>query len=320
MNGEKWCEIFATGTHKGRSYTTADLDTIVRNFRPAEREVPVVVGHPKNEDPAWGWVNRLRRTGAKLEALYRDVDPAFAKLVKAGRYRTRSVKLRGLKSGNPSLVHVGFLGAAPPAVEGLKPYQFSEEEQPDDVDVVEFNDATTGEDMSDITLTPEELQAKIDAAVAAQKAKDQEQFDALTVELANERNNRRLSEAAAVIAGLSEAGKLPPALATGLAEFAASLDDEDEVEFSADGDAKTKATRAQFFMDWLGRFEDSAIFSSVAGKDSDPKKDDDGDVAQFDGAGMNVSEESIAWRNRAHSYAKKHQVSLDAAFKATRNG
>lgn len=123
MNG--WVEIFRTGTHtdsRGRKmkWTERDLDRIVSTYDPKKREAPIVVGHPKSNAPAWGWVARLRRTGQVLEARFRQVAPAFLKAVRAGRYKKRSISLYPDKT----LRHVGWLGGVPPAVEGMADVAF----------------------------------------------------------------------------------------------------------------------------------------------------------------------------------------------------
>jgi hypothetical protein len=117
---DKWVEIFRAGEHvssdgRQRYWSEEDLDEIVRNYNPKEHEAPVVVGHPKTNDPAYGWVEALKRVGSILLAKFKQIDPEFAEKVKAGRYKKRSASIM---PGN-RLNHVGFLGAAVPAVSGL---------------------------------------------------------------------------------------------------------------------------------------------------------------------------------------------------------
>lgn len=123
-------EIFRTGTHKpmkgnARSFSVSDLDNIVE--KNAGREVPLVVGHPKMEDPAYGWANGISREGDVLFASADEIDPEFEQLVRDGKFRNVSIYL------NPdnTIRHIGFLGAVPPAVQGLKPVQFAEGEEGD---------------------------------------------------------------------------------------------------------------------------------------------------------------------------------------------
>jgi hypothetical protein len=135
-------EIFRAGTHTdmgGRtlSFTAADIAAMAAAYDPAQREAPLVVGHPKHDAPAYGWVDRLEARGDTLLAHPRadQTDAAFAEMVKAGRFKHRSVMLLPPgAAGNPSpsahyVKHVGFLGAQAPAVQGLKPIFFAADEE-----------------------------------------------------------------------------------------------------------------------------------------------------------------------------------------------
>lgn len=120
-------EIFKAGTHKPmggepQSFSPGDLDTIVTQNN--GKEVPLVVGHPKTEDPAYGWAKKFGREGDTLYAEVEEIDPEFAQLVNDGKFRNVSISL----NKDMSLRHIGFLGATPPAVKGLKPAKFSDGE------------------------------------------------------------------------------------------------------------------------------------------------------------------------------------------------
>lgn len=123
---DDWIEIFKAGTHTdsaGRTWTfgAADLDRIVAGYDPAVHEAPLVVGHPRDNAPAYGWVGGLKRAGDTLLAKFTGVAPEFEDLVRQGRFKKRSICL-----GKDGLLrHVGFLGAVPPAVKGLKDLVFS---------------------------------------------------------------------------------------------------------------------------------------------------------------------------------------------------
>lgn len=101
------------------------------NAAKSKHLAPLVIGHPKTDDPAYGWVDKLRLDGDTVVAEVGQVDAQFAALHRAGRYKTVSASFYAPKApDNPApgvyaLRHVGFLGAVPPAVRGLKPVQFS---------------------------------------------------------------------------------------------------------------------------------------------------------------------------------------------------
>jgi len=130
-------EIFRAGQHTAVSgatigFSEADLAGAVTAYDPALHEAPLVVGHPVMDAPAYGWVESLRLNGDRLVATPSQVDAAFAELVETGRYKKRSASFyppdhpANPKPGNWYLKHVGFLGAVPPAVKGLRPIAFGE--------------------------------------------------------------------------------------------------------------------------------------------------------------------------------------------------
>jgi hypothetical protein len=121
----KWYEIWRVGNYPQGNFTEDDVQQIMDNYRPEESEAPLVIGHPENEDKAYGWVEALKREGAKLLAKFKQVAPEFVEAVNQGRYKKVSVRLRKKENGW-NLIHVGFLGAARPQVEGLKTISFSE--------------------------------------------------------------------------------------------------------------------------------------------------------------------------------------------------
>lgn len=129
-----WFEVFKAGTQtdaKGvtHSFSDADLNSVVANFKP--KSAPLVIGHPKMDDPAWGWASELKAVGGSLFAKAEDVCAEFAQAVESKRYPNRSVRLEKTDNGY-KLAHIGYLGGKPPAVEGLA-WQFN---QADDADTL----------------------------------------------------------------------------------------------------------------------------------------------------------------------------------------
>lgn len=126
-----WFEVFKTGEHSDSSgnkasYSEQDLDKIatIYNSRIKENpsfQAPVVKGHPKNDDPAYGWVEMLKRKGNSLFAKVKQLAPEIINEIKQGRFKNISIALY------PDLLlrHIGLLGAIPPAVKGLQPVTFN---------------------------------------------------------------------------------------------------------------------------------------------------------------------------------------------------
>jgi predicted ribosome quality control (RQC) complex YloA/Tae2 family protein len=138
-----WIEIFNSGTHQDSSgneqlYTPEALDKMVavyneRTMNDPTLEAPIVKGHPQSDDPAYGWVEKLVRRGNVLLAKLKDLSDDFVGEVRKGLYKKVSIAIYP----DYMLRHIGFLGAAQPAVKGLAPLNFSEsdnynefEEQP----------------------------------------------------------------------------------------------------------------------------------------------------------------------------------------------
>lgn len=121
-------EVFRAGDYGERGrWTEETLDTMARDYDAALHEAPVTVDHATS-GPALGWVAGLRRVGSVLVARLRDLDPAFAELLRRGAYKKRSVELYPAlrETGRPYLRAVSFLGACPPAVKGLADIVFAE--------------------------------------------------------------------------------------------------------------------------------------------------------------------------------------------------
>lgn len=132
-----WVEVFKAGTHvdsKGRrcTFSRADLDQMIDNHKLGA--APAVLGHPKHNDPAYAQVESYKRDGDRLFLKFTKINPAFEKGVETGAYYNRSLSVFKDDTHGWRVRHVGWLGAVPPAIDGLEPVQFSEA----DADVYEF--------------------------------------------------------------------------------------------------------------------------------------------------------------------------------------
>lgn len=143
-------EIFAPGRRlstSGQVYniTAADVLACAAAYDPAHHKAPHVIGHPKSDDPAYGWVDALvvNAAGKLCISKSSQVQPAFAELVTGGAYPKRSAAFyapddaRNPTPGTWHLRHVGWLGAAPPAIKGLADLVAYGEAEPD---LVAFGD------------------------------------------------------------------------------------------------------------------------------------------------------------------------------------
>jgi hypothetical protein len=130
-------QIFRAGRHVAADgsaveFTQADVDGAIAAYDPKLHEAPIVIGHPRDNAPAFGWIGGLgAKPGGLIEASVSQLDPAFAEEVRAGKWKKVSASFyrpdspANPKPGSWYLRHVGFLGAQPPAVKGLAPVSFA---------------------------------------------------------------------------------------------------------------------------------------------------------------------------------------------------
>lgn len=259
-----WIEIFKTGTHtdtsgRTRTWTEADLERMVEKYDPAEHEAPVVIGHPRENAPAWGWVEKLKRSGSRLLARLRQVAPEFADMVRAGRFKKRSIAVYP----DGTLRHVGFLGAQPPAVKGLADISFSEMKH----EVYEFTE--DGGEQMDI----EKLKKQLEQEKEARKKAEQEAKKAAAAFAEAEKKARKKETEAWIEAGIREGRILPAWCEAGLAEFMEAISgDQAEYTFSEG----KKQTPAQWFREFLESFSSHPLFSEMAKKPAARDGKDDG--------------------------------------------
>lgn len=144
----KTIPIFKPGTHLASdgqriTFSKSDVQGMVAAYNTKLHEAPIVVGHPKDNAPAYGWVESLAYSEelGQVVATPRQVMQEFDEMVQAGRFKKRSASLYPPDSPNNPvpgqyyLQHVGFLGAQAPAIKGLEGVQYKE-----DMTALEFAD------------------------------------------------------------------------------------------------------------------------------------------------------------------------------------
>ena len=175
-----WFDVFRCGTHldhsgKWRTFTESDIDKAIASYK--SDSAPIVVGHPTLNAPAFGWIQQFRRQGSTLQARASRVADEFADLVKRGLYKNRSISF----NSDGTFRHVGFLGAAAPAVKGLEDIQFADKGDfitMDTAKTVQAEQAAAQERAEGVQVEPEaevktaESEAEVQSlrADAAQKA------------------------------------------------------------------------------------------------------------------------------------------------------
>lgn len=149
-----WIAIFKPGKHtdsagKTMFWTEDDVKNIAHQYNNQSEEnkhdAPLVKGHPKTDDPAVGWVDKLKYEGGKLWAKLKDIKDDVVNEIRQGAYKKVSVSLYSDKK----LRHVGLLGATPPAVKGLGDVTLSDTENSYTYDISDCFDFQEAEVSSD---------------------------------------------------------------------------------------------------------------------------------------------------------------------------
>lgn len=128
--------FFRPGRHTsvdGRAieFTETQLVEAASAYDASVHEAPFVIGHPQLNAPAYGWAAGLKFEGGTLYAEPKQVNADFAAMVNAGNFKKVSASWYLPDSpGNPKpgklyLRHIGFLGAAAPALKGLPDAAFA---------------------------------------------------------------------------------------------------------------------------------------------------------------------------------------------------
>ncbi|MFW6344780.1 MAG: hypothetical protein ACOC0M_00390 [Halomonas sp.] len=366
----KRLEIFKAGKQTASSGQTLsfgeqEMRATVEAYDPAKHEAPVVVGHPKDNAPAYGWIKGLEfGEDGTLRATTDQIDPEFAEMVKAGRFKKRSASFyRPDSPSNPVpgtfyLRHVGFLGAQPPAVKGLADPEFNDSPE----DVIEFaddfalatlfrrmreffierfgaedadkvlpsfliedmedqarhpipaDDFTEGDDdatppdgtpgCNDDDPTPPEdntmTQEEIDALKAKAERADQAEAELQTLkdkaaDFAEREAKLKRAEIERQVDALIEEGRVMPANRQATVDYAASLDDSEEIEFS-EGEGKDPAKRTQLgrYLDLLAKQPKAVDFGEHSGE-GEP-----GDTLDY----AELSDRANAWKDKQKGLGK----------------
>ena len=304
---ERRFPVFRVGTHRDsegneRTWTSADLDRMVSAYDPAHHEAPIVIGHPKDNSPAFGWVRGLKREDGTLYAAC-DLLPEFDEMAKKGLFKKRSISV--YEDG--TLRHIGFLGAKPPAIKGLPDIRFGEG-QAVTIEVAGLNGNHTeggtpmkftewirqlagkeGITLDDLpreaaAFSEADVEAKVEAARKEERSKAEQEFAEGNREreesLAAREQNVREREArdrkehiASFCETLQKEGKLTPAMMTvgmGMMNFLESVAAiETPIEFG-EGDKRGRQTSLEFIQMFLNGLPKSIEFGEVATADKDP--------------------------------------------------
>jgi len=345
----KWIEVFRGGDYGDKgNYSRADLEAVARNYDADVHEAPICVGHPETNAPAYGWVQELAVFAERAPVLMAklcQVDPAFEALVKAGRFKKRSVAFYNDLGGRGLyLRHLGFLGAQPPEVKGLKSV-FHDADSKGAVEV-EFNAAQAAEEeameIGDIkkafgevleslglkkrdpdptgattvrTFSEAEVKAATEKAAADAKAAAEKEF--AEKQRATETAVLRKTKIREFIERLKPLGKWIPAFEKlGLVEFMEALPGEQTIEFGEAGKKEKKSAVEIFqkFLEGLPKIVQFGELPAPAGAG----------VANLGGpkfnpaAGIEMDPHSVKVAGRAEQIAAERKISFAEGLKVAR--
>ena len=328
-------EIFKTGTHTDsagntRHWSADTLHDIANSYNKETSPAPVVVGHPKTDSPAYGWVESLKVKGDTLVATLSQMQDGFVKLLKEGVYKTRSAAFYSPDSANSPvkgkwyLRHLGFLGGAAPAIKGLKPLNFSDDE---DITVINFeeenNKATQGNVFSQALNTIKDAFAqgvahghkdgkqekstqgatmtdidkdKTTADFAEQEKKFKQREENLARKEADMAFQEKQGVANAFVETLVKEGKVLPAEKTKVVALFASLCDDKEkdgVTFAdkAGSDVPTTQSQQEIFKGLLKSLPKRVEYDEKAQEDGHEAKDGSVDPTTLAQQGMAYQQE-----------------------------
>ena len=291
-------EIFRAGRHLddegvAHHFSEADLAGMAASYNPALREAPLTVGHPKDNLPAYGWVKGVGRgANGSLVITPHQVEPQFAEMVVAGRFKKRSASFYPPQApNNPTrgqwyLRHVAFLGAQPPAVAGLKDIQFSAADADGAVNFSEPATDPANPPISKPVIPPQEiddmskeLQAQLDEANAKLAAETAARTKAEAEAVAHKKTATDAQAQATQFAEKARADRKAGFVSFADAQVAAgrllpkdkdiavatldALADAAPVEF-AEGDTTRKVSPAQWLQDLMAQAKPVVSFGEHA--------------------------------------------------------
>lgn len=131
-NNNKWWQLFKTGRHitaSGEEFN-ADankIDLIIKatkNHIYANDEIPVCIGHKKDDSPKWGAFKKesFQRAGEYLVGKYDYLVTEFAEYINRKMFDKVSIALYP----DLAIKHIAILGVQAPAIKGLQPIEMNE--------------------------------------------------------------------------------------------------------------------------------------------------------------------------------------------------
>ncbi len=292
MNNLQQIAIFKVGKHTSTSgetlNATADyLRSVVASYDKNNHQAPAVIGHPKDNSPAYGWVTAINFNEQEgiLYADFEQVEPQFQQLLTDGRFKKRSASFyppnhpSNPTKGKPYLRHVGFLGAMPPSVKGLK--DFSDDSNCITFEFSEFSNTNFNPNEDNSMSKDKQDKANADDAQTADFAEQQaelaKQQKALAdrekaiaereAEFAKQQQEAKTAEFSEFTDGLIKTGQVVPAEKSAIVEVMMTLDGSDKTFDFAEGDTVKQKSSVEVLQGVLNRLAKTVDFSEHSASD-----------------------------------------------------
>ena len=310
-------EIFRSGKHTDANgvvviFSDADLKKIVDNYDQSKHKAPVVIGHPKMNNPAYGWVKSISFSDGVITAEFEDVDLDFADLVKKKRYEAASASFYTPNSPNNPikgeyyLRHVGYLGAVPPAVKGLKVTEFSE-----DAHCISFNDVeSTVTDPAEASKTEDNSKPDL-AKVTAENETLKQTIAELKAKLAEAENAQTTKANSDFAESLIKEGRLLPKHRETVIAILNSAP-ANTLNFGEKGESILFSEAIKGLLSEAQTIDLAEV--ATKGKAADAEEVVVDEVAYAEG----VDEASKALEQKIRSYMKENKCTYNEAFRAVK--
>ena len=297
--------------------TEADLQGLAESYDESAFCAPIVVGHPRLNAPAYGWVSGLEFSAAGVHAAPRDVEPRFAEMVRTQRFSkiSASLYMPGTESHPvdgataPYLRHVGFLGAAAPAIQGLDRASLSDGAGAVTIEINLAEPQRIATRLAD----PENDDVKTAEQQAADLAERERKIEKREKSHKAAEQKAQLKGFEEFAKGLEKDGRILPRHTPAVVALLAALPAAAEVEFAesagADPEDMPASQALQKFLQELPKQVDYAERSGAE------RRGPEGKVVSFSvPAGTPVGEANADLHRRVTEFAAKHNVDYAEAL------
>lgn len=325
--------LFSAGCHTDnrgvkRCYTRADLDAMASGV---SDPIPHVITHKEMYSPfSFARSSRVWREGDVLYADAEAPESNFAKMVKDGRLYSRSIRVAHTDKG-PRIQHIAWLGAEPPAVEGLPPVEYAaaggqlaDYSEPESSEASGTGDSASGgddgaagSDDSGQAPTPspspagggeQEGGASGEDALRGELEAMKRRTQALEERLARQDADATRQEFARWVDGQLQARRITPAEAEGMVQELAALAGASDY---AAGDGRLLSPLETY----KARVEGRAPMAGGISQGTDPGRESAGASAYAAPAGYSYDAGDADMVRRVRDYAKQHDLEFVAAYK-----